>query len=462
VSTPSRVLHHVTSSKLSLQSIQYLVIDEADLVLSYGHESDLQQISAKLPNTVQTYLMSATLTDEIHTLKSSMCRNPAILKLEEAERETDTLTQYYVECPEDDKFLLIYVVLKLKLLKGKCIVFVNDIDRCYRVKLYLEQFGIRSCVLNAELPLNSRSLSSVINLTKRLHIVEEFNKGIYDIILATDEANKMEKASIDDDGEQERQQEPIEPAKVLPANRTEHGTSKKRKRKDDEYGVARGIDFQNVSFVINFDFPTTSKAYLHRIGRTARAGSQGTALSFVIPTSEYGKSKHASLPSTKNDVKVLERIRACLADAGRKEIQQYHFDTKQLEAFRYRITDALRAVTSAAIHQARAQELRKEILTSEKLKRHFEDNPGELEALRHDEDIHVVRRQAHLKYVPDYLLPGGGGSGSKKDLGFVGYRKEGGNRIRKARLLAKQRSKAGGKGGKPKKRDPLKSFRPRK
>jgi ATP-dependent RNA helicase DDX56/DBP9 len=100
--------------------------------------------------------MSATLTDEIHTLKTAMCRNPAILKLEEAERETDTLIQYYVECAEDDKFLLIYVILKLKLLKGKCIVFVNDIDRCYRVKLFLEQFGIRSCVLNAELPLNSR------------------------------------------------------------------------------------------------------------------------------------------------------------------------------------------------------------------------------------------------------------------------------------------------------------------
>ena len=105
--------------------------------------------------------MSATLTDEIHTLKTAMCRNPAILKLEEAERETDTLTQYYVECAEDDKFLLIYVILKLKLLKGKCIVFVNDIDRCYRVKLFLEQFGIRSCVLNAELPLNSRYSSSL-------------------------------------------------------------------------------------------------------------------------------------------------------------------------------------------------------------------------------------------------------------------------------------------------------------
>jgi ATP-dependent RNA helicase DDX56/DBP9 len=100
--------------------------------------------------------MSATLNDEISSLKRSMCRNPAVLRLEEAERESDTLKQYYVECTEDDKFLLLFVILKLKLVKGKCIVFVNELERCYRVKLFLEQFGIRSCVLNSELPLNSR------------------------------------------------------------------------------------------------------------------------------------------------------------------------------------------------------------------------------------------------------------------------------------------------------------------
>jgi len=231
--------------------------------------------------------------------------------------------------------------------------------------------------------------------------------------------------------------------------------SKKRKHHDLEYGVSRGIDFKNVSFVINFDFPTTSKSYLHRIGRTARAGAQGTSLSFIIPPAEHGKSKHASLPSTKNDTRVLERIRARLAAAGRKEIQEYMFEAKQLDAFRYRMNDALRSVTKAAVHQAQAQELRKEILSSEKLKRHFEDNPSELNGLRHDEESHVVRRQAHLKYVPDYLLPGGGKG--PKALGFIGYRKEGDNRIRKARLQNRHKRKP-----LKKKRDPLKSFKPGK
>jgi ATP-dependent RNA helicase DDX56/DBP9 len=59
-------------------------------------------------------------------------------------------------CSEVDKFLLAYVILKLKLIKGKCILFVNDVDRSYRLKLFLEQFSIKSCVLNSELPLNSR------------------------------------------------------------------------------------------------------------------------------------------------------------------------------------------------------------------------------------------------------------------------------------------------------------------
>jgi len=100
------------------------------------------------------------------------------LKLEEA--EDATLSQYSVKfvqflyysndiglcdllprCSEVDKFLLIYVVLKLKLIRGKCIIFVNDVDRSYRVKLFLEQFSIKSCVLNSELPLNSRYVLSI-------------------------------------------------------------------------------------------------------------------------------------------------------------------------------------------------------------------------------------------------------------------------------------------------------------
>lgn len=92
---------------------------------------------------------------------SLIIKPQVILKLEEDEDEAKNLTQYSVQCSEVDKFLLTYVILKLKLIRGKCILFVNDVDRCYRLKLFLEQFSIKSCVLNSELPLNSRSFHSL-------------------------------------------------------------------------------------------------------------------------------------------------------------------------------------------------------------------------------------------------------------------------------------------------------------
>ena len=98
--------------------------------------------------------------------------------------------------------------MKLKLIKGKCILFVNDVDRCYRLKLFLEQFSIKSCVLNSELPLNSRyvncmNVNACRNLQRsRYHVVQEFNKGVYDYIIASDEnAGRGEQDSDESDDE---------------------------------------------------------------------------------------------------------------------------------------------------------------------------------------------------------------------------------------------------------------------
>lgn len=82
-------------------------------------------------------------------LVSSLCSRSCL----PGERVEDVLI-FLSSCAEDEKFLLIYVIFKLKLIKGKTIIFVADIDRCYRLKLYLEQFGIKSCILNSELPVN--------------------------------------------------------------------------------------------------------------------------------------------------------------------------------------------------------------------------------------------------------------------------------------------------------------------
>ncbi|OBZ66789.1 ATP-dependent RNA helicase DBP9 [Grifola frondosa] len=431
ISTPSRALALLQSKTLSLSSLDSFVVDEADLILSYGHDEDVRQIFSGgfLPKVFQSFLMSATMTEDVEALKGLALRNPVILKLEEDEDEAANLTQYSVQCSEVDKFLLTYVILKLKLIKGKCILFVNDVDRCYRLKLFLEQFSIKSCVLNSELPLNSR-----------YHAVQEFNKGVYDYMIASDESTG--RAEQDSDDEQDEEQEEAdedftstqrEPASTTdaeapsdtvvqntlkrksradsPAPEASSSKSKQNKRKrrkggtDAEYGVSRGVDFIDVSCVINFDLPSSSRSYTHRVGRTARAGHTGMALSFIVPREQWGRNKVVGcVESAKEDETVFARIEREQAARG-SQIKEYNFDMKQVEAFRYRMEDALRAVTRSAIKEARIKELKNEILNSDKLKAHFEDNPYDLEYLRHDKPLHPTRVQSHMKHVPKYLLP---------------------------------------------------------
>lgn len=124
------------------------------------------------------------------------------------------------------------------------------------------------------------------------------------------------------------------------------------------------------------------------------------------------------------------------------------------------MNDALRAVTRSAIRDARARELRQELIKSEKLRSHFEENPEELRFLRHDAESGRVRTQAHLRHVPDYLVPSKARKGmGVSDVGYVGFRKD--------RKDGKEdRKRGGGKGkksfgGRKKmgRKDPLKSFR---
>ncbi len=136
VATPSRAWHSIEKSGLSLEKLQFLVLDEADLVLSYGYDEDMENISRALPKGVQTIMMSATLSTELDTLKGIFCRNPTMLDLnEEIGAEDEKLSQFYVKCGEDDKWLIAYLIFRLQLIKGKSLIFVADIDRSYRLKV---------------------------------------------------------------------------------------------------------------------------------------------------------------------------------------------------------------------------------------------------------------------------------------------------------------------------------------
>jgi ATP-dependent RNA helicase DDX56/DBP9 len=97
IATPARAAANLDTSAVSLENLSHLVIDEADLVLSYGYDNDLQNVAKLMPKGVQTMLMSATLTTEVDTLKGMFCRNPVVLELEEVEDEGEGVSQYVVK-----------------------------------------------------------------------------------------------------------------------------------------------------------------------------------------------------------------------------------------------------------------------------------------------------------------------------------------------------------------------------
>ena len=359
VGTPSRILGHMKAGHLKLEeSLEMMVIDEADLIFSFGHENDLRGILAGgLPTTYQAVLTSATLTEDVTRLKKLVLHNPVSLKLEEPSLPDSTqLTQYKIMMEQEDKFVLIYALFKLRLIQGKTIIFVNNVDKCYQTKLYLEQFGIPVCVLNSELPTASRC-----------HIVSQFNKGVYDAIVASDEKFLME-----------------------------NNDSNQTRDKDKESGVARGIDFQFVSNVINFDFPPDVDSYIHRVGRTARGNNKGTALS-LIAARELERA---------NQVEEHLREKEGLgSDSDDSVFKPYQFKIEELDGFKYRAMDAWRSVTRIAVREARLKEIRQEILNSAQLQAHLADNPKDAKVLRHDKSLHTVKHQPQLRNVPDYIVP---------------------------------------------------------
>lgn len=120
ISTPARAWQNISTGALPVESLTHLILDEADLVLSYGYDEDLQNIARTIPKGLQTILMSATLTTDVDTVKGLFCRDPTVLDLEEPDAEGEGVSQFFVKCGEDEKFLLAYVIFKLQLVKGKC------------------------------------------------------------------------------------------------------------------------------------------------------------------------------------------------------------------------------------------------------------------------------------------------------------------------------------------------------
>ncbi|XVE82972.1 hypothetical protein DITRI_Ditri16bG0048700 [Diplodiscus trichospermus] len=314
------------------ESLEILILDEADLLLQFGFGDDLKALTPVIPRRCQCLLLSATSSPDVDQLKKLILHNPFVLTLSEVEDVKDeviskNIQQFWISCSANDKLLYILALLKLELVLKKVLIFTNTIDAGFRLKLFFEKFGIKSAILNAELPQNSR-----------LHILEEFNAGLFDYLIATDDSQTKDKEQAN--GEKNL------------------GSRKSRKhakpKLDSEFGVVRGIDFKNVHTVINFDMPSSASGYVHRIGRTGRAYSAGASVSLVSP----------------DEMEVFEEIKSLLGDEEEDEtdiITPFSLLTKDaVESLRYRAEDVARSVTRIAVRESRAQDLRNEILNSEK------------------------------------------------------------------------------------------------
>ncbi|KJH51925.1 helicase protein [Dictyocaulus viviparus] len=226
--------------------------------------------------------------------------------------DIDQLTQYLITCLDDhERFSILVAMFKLKLIVGKTIIFVNDINRCYLTSLLLRAFGLKACVLNSSMPANSR-----------FYVIDQYNRNTFEIVIASDAVDTL-------------------------GNDTGH--TKELSHRDKEAGVSRGIDFNHVSNVVNLDFPTSTDIYIHRVGRTARGGSRGTALSICTPT------ERVYLEAISKDIN--EQL-------GKNVMIPYEIRVGELDSFLLRVKEVLSKCGKSVIKAARMHEIRLEVRTS--------------------------------------------------------------------------------------------------
>jgi ATP-dependent RNA helicase RhlB len=243
--TPGRLLDFCRKKIVNLHRIEVLVIDEADRMLDMGFIPDVRRIVRMTPRPEkrQTMLFSATLTDDVMRLASQWMRDPVVVEIAPEQVAVDTVEQIIYSVTSAKKFTVLYNLLKS--INERVLIFCNRRDGTRRLADELYRYGI-DCEL----------LSGAVEQKKRLRILEDFRSGRLRVVVATDVAG-------------------------------------------------RGLHVDDISHVINYDFPYEAEDYVHRIGRTGRAGSEGKAVSFacedesfIIPDIEeyIGESLKCKLP----------------------------------------------------------------------------------------------------------------------------------------------------------------------
>ena len=261
VATPGRLLDHLENTKgFSLRSLKYLVMDEADRLLDLDFGAIIDKILKVLPKERRTYLFSATMTSKVETLQRASLTNPARVSISSSEYQTvSTLLQYYLFIPFKDKDL--YLVHLVNEHAGQsAIIFTRTVNETQRLAILLRSLGFGAIPLHGQLSQSAR-----------LGALGKFCGRSRDILVATDVA-------------------------------------------------ARGLDIPSVDIVMNFDLPPDSKTYIHRVGRTARAGKSGKAISMV----------------TQYDVEIWQRIEAALG----KKLGEFLTQRDEVKVLEERVVEA--------------------------------------------------------------------------------------------------------------------------
>ena len=220
VATPGRLLDHIEAKNAVLNQVEYVVLDEADRMLDIGFLPDLQRILSYLPKQRTTLLFSATFSPEIKRLASSYLQDPVTIEVARPNETASTVEQHFYSVGDEDKRRALKQIVTQRGL-NQAFVFVNSKLGCARLARTLERDGLKTNALHGD-----RSQD------ERLKALDAFKKGEVDLLVCTDVA-------------------------------------------------ARGLDIKDVPAVFNFDIPFNAEDYVHRIGRTGRAGASGLAVSFV-------------------------------------------------------------------------------------------------------------------------------------------------------------------------------------
>ncbi|KAK7382118.1 hypothetical protein VNO80_00830 [Phaseolus coccineus] len=254
VGTPGRVLDHLKHTKgFSFSRLKYLVLDEADRLLNEDFEESLNEILQMIPRERRTFLFSATMTKKVQKLQRVCLRNPVKIEASSKYSTVDTLKQQYRFLPAKHKdCYLVYILTEMA--GSTSMVFTRTCDATRLLALILRNLGLKA------IPINGHMSQS-----KRLGALNKFKSGECNILLCTDVAS-------------------------------------------------RGLDIPTVDMVINYDIPTNSKDYIHRVGRTARAGRSGVAISLVnqyelewyIQIEKLIGKKLPEYPSQEEEVLLLE------------------------------------------------------------------------------------------------------------------------------------------------------------